>query len=60
MVKYTADVTVQITVTFNDDGESSLLDQAIDAVWDHDLSRYTDDVFVHQYTIRAVEEGDNP
>jgi hypothetical protein len=60
MVKYTADVTVQITVTFNDDGESSLLDQAIDAVWDHDLSRYTDDVEVHQNTIKAVEEVGNP
>jgi hypothetical protein len=60
MIKYTADVTVQITVTFDDDGESSLLDQAIDAVWDHDLSRHTDDVEVHQNTIKAVGKGGNP
>ena len=56
MDKYTADVTLQITVTFEDDGENSLVDQAMDAVWNHELSQYSDDVEVHKGTIKLLEE----
>jgi hypothetical protein len=54
MAKYTADVTVQITVTFDDDGKHSLLDQAMDAVWEHELDQHTDDVDVHHSSIKQV------
>ena len=54
MAKYTADVTVIITVSFEDDGTSSLVDQAMDAVWDHDLSPHTDNAEIHQRSIKQV------
>lgn len=38
--KYTADVRLELTVTFEDDGETALIDQAIDAVWEADLSPF--------------------
>lgn len=54
MTKYTADATVTITVTFEDDGESGLLDQALEAVWNHRLCQHTDDAEVHRATVMVL------
>lgn len=38
MTRYYADVRLEITVSFEDDGEMSLEDQAAEAVWSHDFA----------------------
>jgi len=43
---YYADIQLQVTVKFTDDGSSSLIDQALDAVWDMDLSPYDTDASI--------------
>lgn len=46
MARYTADVRIEVTVEFDDDGESALVDQAIDAAYDLSLSRHEHDAEV--------------
>lgn len=41
--RYTADINVGITVEFIDNGEDTLIDQAIDAVWSHTISPHDSD-----------------
>lgn len=51
---YTADLTLNITVKFEDDGEGDLVSQAWDAAWDHDFSYFNTDGEVHKHSIKEV------
>lgn len=56
MAKYKADVTLQVTVEFDDDGENSFEDQAWDAAMDSDRDQWLiSGGEVHVTTIRKVE-----
>lgn len=44
MTKYTADIRIEITVEFEDNGEDSLEDQAINAAVEHDITPFDADM----------------
>ena len=54
MTKYTADVIVRFSVTFDDDGENALVDQAFDAANGYEVCSHNSDIELLASSVRPA------